>query len=134
MTMIDHIEEAKIKSGLLKLIAELSELKHRMMGSGRLPHAEYQRCSARRAWLAKEIARLQVIMVEVKAHRRAEADKQHHAYQAQREARPDLQVLIGRIIALRDVYRTAAGDGTRTPAYRYIAKEVSEALDKALKL
>jgi hypothetical protein len=111
------------------LEAELADIKHRMLGCGRLPDFEWRTLSARRSALVRRLGQLDLELTRRKAEKHAKALSEDAG---KRDVRVRHTDLLGHIVSLRDRYREAAKDPRHTEAVRFMYQRFVEDLDRAM--
>lgn len=137
MSDISDIEaEASDKRRIAELSGQLAAIKHRMLGSGKLPHGEFHELSRHRSEIVAECTMLQGKQAERMARRRRIAALENQDHKERRvekdEATKRLLRLIRSMSALRSAYQQQAIDRTRTDAVRFMANQFQEQLGKII--
>ncbi len=127
-------ERLRLTDSKSLLQSQLTEIKHRMLGSGRLPDVEYHELSRVRASAASRLAVIDGKLAAIKRQLHQECQGQARASRMASAAAISGrdQTLLRGVLRLRDLYRAEMADRTRTEAVRFMAKTFADQLDQVL--
>lgn len=120
-------ERTDLQARMAELSAQLAENKHALLGSGRIPDADFRILSHKRGQMVAEQSRLQSRLTLLKAKAR---DDHNAAMAIKGTSTTRTEVMAGSIMKLRDSYLSMSRDPRCTEAVRFMANEFQERLSK----